>query len=66
MYENYIYIYIYIYRLNEMSKKDFKFSNFNSYAISTIIGEHHFFLVMIENMVSMTKVWLILSLNLVL
>ena len=26
-----------------MSKKDFKFSNFNSYAISTIIGEHHFF-----------------------
>ena len=33
---------IYI-RLNEMSKKDFKFPNFISYAISISIGEHHLF-----------------------
>ena len=68
VYENYRYIYIYIYIINKVKwnvkKWIFKFSNFISYVISTTIREH-LFLVMI-NMVSIVRVWLVLNLNLVL
>ena len=57
-----IYIYIYI-RLNEMSKNGFlKFYIFISYVISIITWEH-LLLVMNENMVFIIRVWLVLSLN---
>ena len=59
---------LYIYYINKVKwnvkKWIFKFSNFISYVISTTIREH-LFLVMI-NMVSIVRVWLVLNLNLVL
>ena len=49
-----------------MSKKGFlKFYNFISYIISIITWEH-FLLVMNENMVFIIRVWLVLSLNVLL
>ena len=49
-----------------MSKKGFlKFYNFISYVIS-IITREHLLLVMNENMVFIIRVWLVLSLNVLL
>ena len=66
-YEDYDYIYIYIYiRLNEMSKNEIiKFSNFLSNIISKLL-KNISFLVMIGNIISLVRVWLVLSLNFVL
>ena len=66
-YEDYDYIYIYIYiRLNEMSKnKIIKFSNFISNTISKLL-KNISFLVMIGNIISLVRDWLVLSLNFVL
>ena len=61
----YIYIYIYI-RLNEMSKNEIiKFSNFISNIISKLL-KNISFLVMIGNIISLVRVWLVLSLIFVL
>ena len=62
-----IYIYIYIYkRLNEMSKNEIiNFSNFISNIISKLL-KNISFLVMIGNIISLVRVWLVLSLNFVL
>ena len=71
VYEDYdyihIYIYIYIYkRLNEMSKNEIiKFSNFISNIISKLL-KNISFLVMIGNIISLVRIWLVLSLNFVL
>ena len=61
-----IYIYIYIYkRLNEMSKNEIiKFSNFISNIVSKLL-KNISFLVMIGNIISLVRVWLVLSLNFV-
>ena len=60
-----IYIYIYI-RLNEMSKNEIiKFSNFISNIISKLL-KNISFLVMIGNIISLVRVWLVLSLIFVL
>ena len=65
VYENYDYIYIYI-SLNEMSKNEItKFSNFISNIISKLL-KNISFLVMIGNIISLIRVWLVLSLNFVL
>ena len=65
VYEDYDYIYIYI-TLNEMSKNEIiKFSNFISNIISKLL-KNISFLVMIGNLISLVRVWLILSLNFVL
>ena len=57
----YIYIYIYIKRLNEMSKNEIiKFSNFISNIISKLL-KNISFLVMIRNIISLVRVWLVLS-----
>ena len=68
VYEDYDYIYIYIYvykRLNEMSKYEIiKFSNFISNTISKLL-KNISFLVMIGNIISLVRVWLVLSLNFV-
>ena len=64
-YDLYIYIYIYI-RLNEMSKNEIiKFFNFISNIISKLL-KNISFLVMIRNIISLVRVWLVLSLNFVL
>ena len=56
---------IYI-RLNEMSKNEIiKFSNFISNIISKLL-KNISFLVMIGNIISLIRVWLVLSLNFVL
>ena len=61
----YIYIYIYI-RLNEMSKNEIiKFSNFISNIISKLL-KNISFLIMIGNINSLVRVWLVLNLNFVL
>ena len=62
-----IYIYIYVYkRLNEMSKYEIiKFSNFISNITSKLL-KNISFLVMIGNIISLVRVWLVLSLNFVL
>ena len=67
VYEYYDYIYIYIYkRLNEMSKNEIiNFSNFISNIISKLL-KNISFLVMIGNIISLVRVWLVLSLNFVL
>ena len=67
VYEDYDYIYIYIYiTLNEMSKNEIiKFSNFISNIISKLL-KNISFLVMIGNINSLVRVWLVLSLNFVL
>ena len=69
VYEDYDYIYIYIYiykRLNEMSKNEIiKFSNFISNIISKLL-KNISFLVMIGNIISLVRIWLVLSLNFVL
>ena len=67
VYKDYDYIYIYIYiRLNEMSKNEIiKFSNFISNIISKLL-KNISFLVMIGNIISLVRVWLVLSLNFVL
>ena len=67
VYEDYDYIYIYIYkRLNEMSKNEIiKFSNFISNIISKSL-KNISFLVMIGNIISLVRIWLVLSLNFVL
>ena len=67
VYGDYDYIYIYIYiRLNEMSKNEIiKFSNFISNIISKLL-KNISFLVMIGNIISLIRVWLVLSLNFVL
>ena len=71
VYEDYEYIYIYIYiyiykRLNEMSKNEIiKFSNFISNIISKLL-KNISFLFMIGNIISLVRVWLVLSLNFVL
>ena len=58
-------IYIYI-RLNEMSKNEIiKFSNFISNIISKLL-KNISFLVMIGNIISLVRVWLVLSLIFVL
>ena len=60
-----IYIYIYI-SLNEMSKNEItKFSNFISNIISKLL-KNISFLVMTGNIISLIRVWLVLSLNFVL
>ena len=65
VYEDYDYIYIYK-RLNEMSKNDIiKFSNFISNIISKLL-KNISFLVMIGNIISLVRIWLVLSLNFVL
>ena len=65
VYEDYDYIYIYI-TLNEMSKHEIiKFSNFISNIISKLL-KNISFLVMIGNINSLVRVWLVLSLNFVL
>ena len=65
VYEYYDYIYIYI-RLNEMSKNEIiNFSNFISNIISKLL-KNISFLVMIGNIISLVRVWLVLSLNFVL
>ena len=68
VYEDYDYIYIYIYvykRLNEMSKYEIiKFSNFIFNTISKLL-KNISFLVMIGNIISLVRVWLVLSLNFV-
>ena len=60
----YIYIYIYVYKwLNEMSKYEIiKFSNFISNIISKL-QKNISFLVMIGNIISLVRVWLVLSLK---
>ena len=60
-------LYIYIYkRLNEMSKNEIiKFSNFISNIISKLL-KNVSFLVMIGNIISLVRIWLVLSLNFVL
>ena len=64
-YDLYIYIYIYI-RLNEMSKNEIiKIFNFISNIISKLL-KNISFLVMIRNIISLVRVWLVLSLNFVL
>ena len=69
VYEDYDYIYIYIYiykRLQEMSKNEIiKFSNFISNIISKLL-KNISFLVMIGNIISLVRVWLVLSLYFVL
>ena len=69
VYEDYDYIYIYIYiykRLNEMSKNEIiKFSNFISNIVSKLL-KNISFLVMIGNIISLVRIWLVLSLNFVL
>ena len=63
VYEYYDYIYI---RLNEMSKNEIiNFSNFISNIISKLL-KNISFLVMIGNIISLVRVWLVLSLNFVL
>ena len=64
---DYIYIYIYIYKsLNEMSKNEItKFSNFISNIIFKLL-KNISFLVMIGNIISLVRVWLVLNLNFVL
>ena len=63
VYEDYDYIYI---RLNKMSKNEIiKFSNFISNIISKLL-KNISFLVMIGNIISLVRVWLVLSLNFVL
>ena len=64
---NIMIIYIYIYkRLNEMSKNEIiNFSNFISNIISKLL-KNISFLVMIGNIISLVRVWLVLSLNFVL
>ena len=53
-------------RLNEMSKNEIiKFSNFVSNIISKLM-KNISFLVMIGNIISLIRVWLVLSLNFVL
>ena len=65
LYGDYDYIYIYI-RLNEMSKNEIiKFSNFISNIISKLL-KNISFLVMIGNIISLVRVWLVLSLIFVL
>ena len=65
VYEDYDYIYIYI-RLNEMSKNEIiKFSIFISNIISELL-KNISFLVMIGNIISLVRIWLVLSLNFVL
>ena len=65
VYEYYDYIYIYK-RLNEMSKNEIiNFSNFISNIISKLL-KNISFLVMIGNIISLVRVWLVLSLNFVL
>ena len=60
-----IYIYINI-SLKEMSKNEItKFSNFISNIISKLL-KNISFLVMIGNIISLIRVWLVLSLNFVL
>ena len=67
VYENYDYIYIYIYiSLNEMSKNEnTKFSNFISNIISKLLKNISFF-VMIGNIISLVRIWLVLSLKFIL
>ena len=64
---NIMIIYIYIYkRLNEMLKNEIiNFSNFISNIISKLL-KNISFLVMIGNIISLVRVWLVLSLNFVL
>ena len=63
VYANYDYIYIW---LNEMSKnKIIKFFNFISNIISKLL-EKISFLVLLGNVISLIRVWLVLSLNFVL
>ena len=65
VYEDYEYIYIYK-RLNEMSRNEIiKFSNFISNIISKLL-KNISFLFMIGNIISLVRVWLVLSLNFVL
>ena len=65
VYENYNYIYIYI-SLNEMSKNEItKFFNFISNIISKLL-KNISFLVIIGNIISLVRVWLVLSLSFVL
>ena len=64
VYEDYDYIYIYI-TLNEMSKNEIiKFSNFISNIISKLL-KNISFLIMIGNINSLVRVWLVLNLNFV-
>ena len=64
VYEDYDYIYIYI-TLNEMSKHEIiKFSNFISNIISKLL-KNISFLIMIGNINSLVRVWLVLNLNFV-
>ena len=65
VYEDYDYIHIYK-RLNEMSKNEIiKFSNFISNIISKLL-KNISFLVIIGNIISLVRIWLVLSLNFVL
>ena len=55
-------VYIHI-RLNEMSKNEIiKFSNFISNIISKLV-KNISFLIMIGNIISLVRVWLVLNLN---
>ena len=67
IYENYDYIYIYIYiRLNEISKNEIiKFPNFISNIISKLLKNVSFF-VIIGNIISLVRIWLVLSLKFIL
>ena len=65
IYENYDYIYIYI-RLNEISKNEIiKFPNFISNIISKLLKNVSFF-VIIGNIISLVRIWLVLSLKFIL
>ena len=63
IYENYDYIYI---RLNEISKNEIiKFPNFISNIISKLLKNVSFF-VIIGNIISLVRIWLVLSLKFIL
>ena len=63
VYEDYDYIYK---RLDEMSKNEIiKFSNFISKILSKLL-KNISFLVMIGNIISLVRVWLVLSLKFIL
>ena len=63
IYEDYDFIYI---RLNEISKNEIiKFPNFISNIISKLLKNISFF-VMIGNIISLVRIWLVLSLKFIL
>ena len=64
VYEDFIYIYIYKVKWN-VKKWDYKFSNFISNIISKL-QKNISFLVMIGNIISLVRVWLVLSLKFIL